>query len=186
MTLPSRPVQPPPPPPPLRLRLGLCRLPTMNRCPADDSFGPVLSNGPGCYSFDFTLVFEDYIFSIAPCGLALLLAAWRSYNIVGRKDIVQWPLIRALKLVSSSCRPRPDRVQFESGLVRYVWPALIHYSLASRYRLRYISSWSRYSGPVMEYGFTPRSPLALWPYSPSWYYSYFRTLSIAGPYARPA
>jgi len=71
----------------------------MNRCAGDEGFGPALSNGPGCYSFDFTLAFEDYFFSIAPCALAISLAAWRLYTLVGREAVIKWPAIRALKLV---------------------------------------------------------------------------------------
>ncbi len=71
------------------------------RCPGDDGFGPALDDDPSCYSFDFTLVFEDYFFSIAPCGIALLLAAWRFYILAKRRDVVHWPVVRAVKLVSA-------------------------------------------------------------------------------------
>lgn len=74
----------------------------MFRCSGDDSFGPVLDPSflnLGCYNFDFTLVFEDSILSITPCGLVLLLAAWRLYILLRRPVVVFWPLIRALKLV---------------------------------------------------------------------------------------
>jgi hypothetical protein len=75
----------------------------MPRCSGDDTFGPVLGSSllkPGCYNFDFTVVFEDSIFSIVPCGFVLLLNIWRLYNLIGRKDVVRWPLLHALKLVS--------------------------------------------------------------------------------------
>ena len=75
----------------------------MFRCSGDDTFGPVLgssSPNPGCYNFDFTLVFEDSIFSILPCGIAIVLGAWRLYALVKRQVAVQWPLLRALKAVS--------------------------------------------------------------------------------------
>ncbi len=83
----------------------------MVRCGNDDSFGPVLTAGPGCYEFDFTLVFEDSIFSIAPCGLVILLAAWRLHRLIGRPTVVQWPLLRALKLVcgGANARQRPGK-----------------------------------------------------------------------------
>ncbi|OAA65704.1 ABC transporter [Niveomyces insectorum RCEF 264] len=70
----------------------------MIRCANDDGFGPVLTSGPNCYSFDFTLVFEDYILSIAPCGIALLLAIPRLYFLFRRQAVVRWPLLRAVKL----------------------------------------------------------------------------------------
>jgi len=75
----------------------------MPRCSGDNTFGPVLGSSflnPGCYNFDFTIVFEDSIFSIAPCGFVLLLSFWRLYKISGRKVVVHWPLLHALKLVS--------------------------------------------------------------------------------------
>jgi hypothetical protein len=75
----------------------------MLRCSGDDTIGPVLGSSalsPGCYNFDFTVVFEDSIFSIAPCFVVLVLAAWRLYNLVGKPVVVRWPLLHALKLVS--------------------------------------------------------------------------------------
>ncbi len=71
------------------------------RCPGDYSFGPTLDGGPNCYNFDFTLVFEDYFFSIAPCGVTLLFAIWRFYLLTKRQDLVHWPIARALKLVTT-------------------------------------------------------------------------------------
>lgn len=76
----------------------------MFRCSGDDTFGPVLGSSllnPGCYNFDFTLVFEDSIFTIAPCGILLLLAGWRLYSLFQRQAIVHWPVVRALKNVSA-------------------------------------------------------------------------------------
>ncbi len=69
------------------------------RCANDDGFGPVLTQGLDCYGFDFTLVFEDYILSIAPCGIALLLAAARIFLLAKRDAVVRWPQLRAIKLV---------------------------------------------------------------------------------------
>lgn len=78
----------------------------MIRCENDDAFGPVLTPSPDCYSFDFALAFEDYIFSIAPCGIFLLLSAVRIFVLAKRKAIVHWPLLRAVKLVCSIDRQR--------------------------------------------------------------------------------
>jgi len=74
----------------------------MPRCREDDSFGPALGSSvlsPGCYNFDFTVVFEDSIFAILPCGFMLLLGTWRLCSLTGRKVVVRWPLLHALKLV---------------------------------------------------------------------------------------
>ncbi len=74
----------------------------MLRCGGDDTFGPVLGSAllsPGCYNFDFSLVFEDSILSIVPCGLVLFLGIWRLHALVGRPVVVYWPLLRALKRV---------------------------------------------------------------------------------------
>ncbi|KAK3316811.1 hypothetical protein B0H66DRAFT_305987 [Apodospora peruviana] len=72
----------------------------VHRCPGDDAFGPVLGAGPSgeCYNFDFALVFEESIFSLAPCAIVLPAAALRLYYIWGRKVVVQWQLLRAIKL----------------------------------------------------------------------------------------
>jgi len=75
----------------------------MFRCSGDNTIGPVLTSAfvnPNCYDFDFTLVFEDSLFSIIPCGIVLLVTAWRLHTLVRRDTIVRWPLLRALKLVS--------------------------------------------------------------------------------------
>ncbi|KAK0615110.1 hypothetical protein B0T17DRAFT_377631 [Bombardia bombarda] len=62
------------------------------RCAGDGAFGPVLvsdNNHAGqCYSFDFTLLFEESIFSIAPCALALPIFALRVLQL--RKEHVPW------------------------------------------------------------------------------------------------
>jgi ATP-binding cassette, subfamily C (CFTR/MRP), member 1 len=76
----------------------------MLRCSGDDSFGPAL--GPdftGCYNFDFTLLFEDAIFSTAPCALVLPLAALRLHALLRRPASVHWAFLGALKLVGWTC-----------------------------------------------------------------------------------
>ena len=83
----------------------------MVRCGNDESFGPVLTQGPDCYSFDFTFTFEDCIFSIVPCSIGLLLAFSRIYFLSKRSNIVRWPLLRAVKLVCLPClRSRPPNL----------------------------------------------------------------------------
>jgi hypothetical protein len=80
----------------------------MLRCLGDYSFGPVLGTAfpfpdsegfDSCYNFDFTLVFEESIFSIAPCAILLLFTIWRIAQLYRRPNIVSWPWMRALKLV---------------------------------------------------------------------------------------
>lgn len=85
----------------------------MERCPGDDTFGPVLEPGR-CYSFDFTLVFEESIFAIVPCAVVLPLTAARLWQLWNRPVTVyrahkkwettpaaNWPLVLGLKLVGS-------------------------------------------------------------------------------------
>ncbi len=75
----------------------------MIRCSGDDTFGPVLGpESDGCYNFDFTLVFEESIFSIVPCAIVLPLAAVRLYFLLRRPVSVRWQLLQAAKLVCRS------------------------------------------------------------------------------------
>jgi ATP-binding cassette, subfamily C (CFTR/MRP), member 1 len=84
----------------------------MERCPGDNGFGPVLEQGP-CHSFDFTLAFEESIFAIAPCTIAIPLIAARLWQLWNRpvtayrphqkwepSSAANWPLVLGLKLVS--------------------------------------------------------------------------------------
>lgn len=84
----------------------------MDRCPDDNAFGPVLETG-SCYSFDFTLLFEESFFSIAPCAIVLPLTAarlrqlwsrpvliYRDYSERGAATVNQ-PAVLGLKLVGS-------------------------------------------------------------------------------------
>ncbi|KAH8891756.1 ABC transporter [Thozetella sp. PMI_491] len=72
----------------------------MLRCSGDDTIGPALDSSlfsSGCYNFDFTLVFEDVISSLLPCGILLILCPWRLRVLSRRSATVRWPLLRALK-----------------------------------------------------------------------------------------
>ncbi|KAH8196275.1 hypothetical protein TruAng_009556 [Truncatella angustata] len=71
----------------------------MKRCDDGDSFGPSLGPGFDCHNFDFTVLFEDYIFSLVPSTIVILLAAHRIYRVYYMSKVVNWPLGRALKLV---------------------------------------------------------------------------------------
>jgi ATP-binding cassette, subfamily C (CFTR/MRP), member 1 len=71
----------------------------MKRCGGDDSFGPILGPGWDCHNFDFTILFEDCLFSLIPSIIAVLAAAYRIWGVFNRPKIVNWPLGRALKLV---------------------------------------------------------------------------------------
>lgn len=63
----------------------------------DDSFGPVVA---GCRDdFDFTLVFEESIFTILPSALFLCFIPLRFWSIYRRPDAVKWPRLLLLKLV---------------------------------------------------------------------------------------
>ena len=79
----------------------------MFRCNGDETFGPALASSllDGCYDFDFTLVFEESIFAIGPCALVLPFAALRLYQLASRDVLVRWPLLQAIKLVSSKRWP---------------------------------------------------------------------------------
>lgn len=74
----------------------------MNRCGDDNSFGPTLGHSLDCYDFDFTLYFEDCIFSLVPAVLSISVALRRIYSLLGRPRAVQWPVGRALKQVRES------------------------------------------------------------------------------------
>lgn len=74
----------------------------MNRCHGDDGFGPTLDYNFHCYHFDFTLYFEECIFSLVPAILAITLALLRIYSVLGRPRTIEWPVGRALKLVRMS------------------------------------------------------------------------------------
>lgn len=65
---------------------------------ADQVFGPAVS----CpHVFDFTLLFEQSIFSIIPSALFLLLVPWRVWNLSG-KNIKTTKLVNILKFTSAA------------------------------------------------------------------------------------
>ena len=74
----------------------------MNRCNGDDQFGPTLGHGIDCYYFDFTLYFEECIFSLVPAILGITVALLRIYSVLGRLRQIEWPIGKALKQVSRS------------------------------------------------------------------------------------
>lgn len=74
----------------------------MLRCSGDDSFGPVLGPGSACYNFDFTLFFEELIFSLIPSALVVIAAISRGVAVWGRPLSVKWPAGKALKHVRST------------------------------------------------------------------------------------
>ncbi|ETS81802.1 hypothetical protein PFICI_06804 [Pestalotiopsis fici W106-1] len=71
----------------------------MKRC-KDEDFGPALGPGPDCHNFDFTLLFEDCIFSLIPSVIAIIVCAYRASTIFKRSKVISWSLARALKLTS--------------------------------------------------------------------------------------
>lgn len=74
----------------------------MQRCDGDDSFGPALGSGLDCHNFDFTIFFEDCIFSLIPSILVIVAAAYRVFLLLKRPKIINWPVGEALKHVSGS------------------------------------------------------------------------------------
>jgi len=60
----------------------------------------------GCGTdFDLTLLFQEAILSIGPLGIAILLGAWRIWQLAWREVVVASPLLYGVKIVSSStCR----------------------------------------------------------------------------------
>lgn len=71
----------------------------MKRCNGDNSFGPALGPGSDCHNFDFTILFEDCIFSLIPSILAIIAAIYRIYGVFKKTKVIIWPIGRALKLV---------------------------------------------------------------------------------------
>lgn len=93
----------------------------MNVCPTDDAFGPAVGDCRG--GFDFTLLFEQSILSIAPSALFLLVAPVKIFRLL-RVNVKTLPnRIFTLKTVSppgcsgvplltrcaQACVPRPRR-----------------------------------------------------------------------------
>ncbi|KAH6640025.1 P-loop containing nucleoside triphosphate hydrolase protein [Truncatella angustata] len=65
-------------------------------CNNDDSFGPGVS---GCRDdFDFTIGFEQLVFSVVPSALFIILAIWRIALFMRRPQIVHAPTLRLVKL----------------------------------------------------------------------------------------
>jgi hypothetical protein len=72
----------------------------MQRCEGDTSFGPTLKPGTNCDDFDFTLLFEESIFSLAPSTLVWIAVFCRAYSLLGQPKILHHPFACALKLVN--------------------------------------------------------------------------------------
>ncbi|KAH8908368.1 multidrug resistance-like protein [Coniochaeta sp. PMI_546] len=66
---------------------------------ADGSFGPVIQ-GTNCRSFDFTIAFEQYFFSIAPATLLIIAAPLRLRQLSGSPAIVGGKAFRRTKLAA--------------------------------------------------------------------------------------
>ena len=63
----------------------------------DDTFGPYAGDCRG--GFDFTLLFEECILTIAPLGLLLVVAPWRLWYLFRKQKKVVWSPLIAFKLV---------------------------------------------------------------------------------------
>ncbi|CCD44945.1 similar to ABC transporter [Botrytis cinerea T4] len=68
-------------------------------CP-DDSFGPTVKVQSCRDGFDFTLLFEESIFTILPATLLLCAVPFRFWSIYRRPDAVKGSLLRIFKLVT--------------------------------------------------------------------------------------
>lgn len=67
---------------------------------AEGWFGPTVQ---GCRdNFDFTLSFEQYIFTILPASALLIVAPLRIFHLRKLPAVVRGSLLRRLKLVRSS------------------------------------------------------------------------------------
>lgn len=64
---------------------------------ADYTFGPRVD--PSCRTFDFTLLFEQSIFSIGPAALFLLVSTARFWTLKSKSRVAQGGLLHRLKLV---------------------------------------------------------------------------------------
>lgn len=73
----------------------------MRRCYGDHLFGPTLRPGTGCNHFDFTVLFEESIFNLAPSALVALAALNRTQGLFNRPRVISRPILRSLKLVGS-------------------------------------------------------------------------------------
>ncbi|RDL36338.1 Uncharacterized protein BP5553_05690 [Venustampulla echinocandica] len=61
----------------------------------ENAWGPQVH---GCGTdFDLTLLFQEVILFIGPLGIAICLAVWRIWQLVGREEIVASPLLHRLK-----------------------------------------------------------------------------------------
>ncbi len=70
---------------------------TTERCLNDDTFGPIVV---GCReNFDFTLVFEQSVFSIIPSACFAVLALARIARLSRKPDVVSARAFQALKIV---------------------------------------------------------------------------------------
>jgi len=71
----------------------------MVRCTEDRRLGPVIGEDSECGRFDFTVAFEEAVFAIAPCVVALLIVPLRLKVLWGRERMVRWPTAERLKMV---------------------------------------------------------------------------------------
>lgn len=66
---------------------------------ADSSFGPII-RASNCRSFDFTIAFEQYFFSIVPAALLIVVAPWRIYQLNKAPSLTTGTTFRLAKLVA--------------------------------------------------------------------------------------
>jgi hypothetical protein len=82
-------------------------------CLNDDKFGPVVV---GCRDdFDFTVVFEQAIFSIVPSSLFILLGFPRLAVLLNRPQVLKgraFQLVKAVCVSSAESRGRKRKIDF--------------------------------------------------------------------------
>lgn len=71
-------------------------------CHYDDTLGPTLPQEAtaGCRMFDFTLAFEDLIFTLIPCLLVLPTIALCIRRVIPQPKYIDWKICWSAKLVS--------------------------------------------------------------------------------------
>jgi len=75
-------------------------------CPYDASLSPTLPITlvplPGCRQFDFTIAFEDVVFSVVPSIVAIPVAAVSICRAASQPVLQDWNLVRVAKLVRNT------------------------------------------------------------------------------------
>lgn len=73
-------------------------------CDYDQTFGPALPGRtePGCRPFDFTILFEDVVFSLLPSLLTLPVTILSIHYTMANPSVVHWTYCWVAKMVCIS------------------------------------------------------------------------------------